>query len=478
LGIRSHRGGKPAAVVLALAIILFYYFALTVGEDLSDRGYIWPWLAMWGPNLLVGAIGLLLFRQLLRERPFPGTELAGRLGLGLWEAIVRRFRRRGHRAGLRPILGPVASLLAGIQKVPLGYLVDRYLLRQFLLFVVYGLAVAACVFVVGDLLQTADRYMKFRPPLSVIGEHFLYRTPAALYQALPIVVLLSAMLLFVTLGRNNELTALKAGGVSLYRVSAPILLLSLLITAGAFLFQEGILPALNQRGEEVDRVKIRGVRLLHLRKQTQLWFRSGSQRIFHIHLLDPEAKEMLGVTVFDLSPAFALGRRVDAAVARWQGGAWQFEKGVTRTFSLRGTDRAEPFERRSLPLAESFEDFMEIQKAPALMSYRELAGYVRKLEEGGHQVGKYLVELYGKQAFPFVNIIMVIVGIPFALHAPRAGRVIGIALAILLAIGYWLTYSLALALARLEVLPPLAAAWAANIVFAGLGLSLFLRVRT
>ena len=472
LGIRAHQGGKPAALILALAVILFYYIALTLGEDLGDRGYVWPWLAMWVPNLLVGGIGLLLFRQILRERPFPGTELAGRVSSHLIGLVARRTWRvpRSWRRG--------ADLFATLGRLPLGYLIDRYLLRQFLFFFVSGLAVGACVFVVGDLIDQADKYMKFRPPLSVLAEHFLYRTPAALYQAVPIVVLLSATLLFVSLGRNNELTALKAGGVSLYRVSYPVLVVSLFITGGAFAFQEGLLPGLNQRGEEVDRIKIRGQQLRHLQKQTQLWFRSGSDRVFHINLLDPAAQEMSGVTVFELDPTFNLRNRIDATTARWAEGAWQFETGVQRTFPRRGRDRAQTFERQAMILPESFQDFMEIQKSTKMMSYRELKGYVAKLEERGHRVGKYLVDLYTKIAFPFVNLIMVIVGIPFSLHSPRAGRVIGIALAILLAISYWLTDSLALALARLEVLPPLAAAWSANIVFAALGLTLFLRART
>ena len=474
LGIRTHKGGKPAALILALAIILLYYVGLTLGEDLGDRGYVWPWLAMWTPNLLVGAIGFLLLRQVLRERPFPGIDRVGRLWANRSGAVWKRTKSRTPRRGLSPFM----DLLVGIQKVPLGYLIDRYLLRQFLFFFVCGLSIGACVFVVGDLIEQADRYMKFRPPLGVLGEHFLYRTPAELYKALPLVVLLSATLLFVTLGRNNELTALKAGGVSLYRVTGPLLLLALLITGGAFAFQEGLLPTLNQRGEEVDRIKIRGQRLRHLQRQTQLWFRGGSNRIFHINLFDPEAQEMSGVTVLELSPSFGIERRIDAAVVRWENGAWRFENGVERSFPPGRRDRAEAFQRRSLSLPESFQDFMEIKKSPALMSYRELEGYVRKLEEGGHRVGKYLVELYGKLAFPFVNLIMVIVGIPFALHSPRSGRVIGIALAILLAIAYWLTHSLAVALARLELLPPLAAAWSANVVFAALGLTLFLRTRT
>jgi lipopolysaccharide export system permease protein len=88
------------------------------------------------------------------------------------------------------------------------------------------------------------------------------------------------------------------------------------------------------------------------------------------------------------------------------------------------------------------------------------------------------VQLYEKFSLPLVNAILALVAIPFALASPRSGRLIGIGLAIVIAASYWLVHSLALSFANLDLLPPLLAAWTANIVFAGLGLSLFLNART
>ena len=102
-----------------------------------------------------------------------------------------------------------------------------------------------------------------------------------------------------------------------------------------------------------------------------------------------------------------------------------------------------------------------------------------RLRESGHQVGKYLVQLYARLSFPLVHFIMALVGIPFALASPRTGgRVMGIGVAIVIAIGYWVVHSTALAFAQADLLPPALAAWTANIVFAGLGTALFLNART
>jgi lipopolysaccharide export system permease protein len=113
------------------------------------------------------------------------------------------------------------------------------------------------------------------------------------------------------------------------------------------------------------------------------------------------------------------------------------------------------------------------------MSFLELRTYVQKLQESGHQVGKYVVHLYSKLSFPLIHVIMALVAIPFALVSPRSGgRAVGIGIAIVIAVGYWVVHSMAISFAKADLLPPMLAAWTANIVFAGLGAALFLRART
>jgi lipopolysaccharide export system permease protein len=130
-------------------------------------------------------------------------------------------------------------------------------------------------------------------------------------------------------------------------------------------------------------------------------------------------------------------------------------------------------------MPEHIDDFIRVQDAPDTMSFLELRAYVAKLREGGHQVGKYLVQLYSKLSFPLVHVIMALVAIPFALASPRSGgRAVGIGVAIIIAVGYWVVHSVALALAQADLLPPALAAWTANIVFAGIGAALYLSAQT
>src|SRR6185295_17864959 len=101
--------------------------------------------------------------------------------------------------------------------------VNRYLSRQFLTLFCYGIALAAVVVIVGDLMTTLERYIRLKPGVGLIVMHFVYRTPPFVYQGLHLVMLMSTILLFAGLSRSNELTALKAGGVSLFRAGMPVL---------------------------------------------------------------------------------------------------------------------------------------------------------------------------------------------------------------------------------------------------------------
>ena len=151
---------------------------------------------------------------------------------------------------------------------------------------------------------------------------------------------------------------------------------------------------------------------------------------------------------------------------------------ITGEISADGKVQTVPFGWTALDLKDEIEDFIRIQKPVSTMSFREMKDYVGQLEAAGFQARKYLVELYSKLSFPLVNVVMVLVAIPFALHSPQGGRLFGIGLAIAIMAGYLVVHYVALAFARADLLPPLIAAWTANVIFFGIGASLLLRART
>jgi lipopolysaccharide export system permease protein len=382
---------------------------------------------------------------------------------------------RGALAGRR-----VAPESARVGRGPTDstHILDRYLIREFLAFVGIGLGVAAALYVIVDLGDTLNRYLRVKPPLLYIVEHFIYRLPAALHQGLPVIMLVATIFLFLSLSRFHELTAMKAAGISLYRVSAPVLLMGLSAAVSAMLFQELFLPRLNELGEEVDRVKIRGQLPRHLQSRQRLWLRSADSRFYRVELLSPQTNDLYGVTVLEVDRHFRLLNRLDARQAHWTDSGWELRDGAFREIEPAGTVQTVPFTLTALNLTEDIEEFTRIHKDFESMSYWELRDYVARLEAAGFQAKKYLVALYSKLSFPLVNLVMVLVAIPFALQSPRGGRLFGVGLAIAIMAGYLVVHYVALAFARADLLPPFVAAWTANVIFLGIGMSLFLRART
>ncbi|MFQ5896645.1 MAG: LPS export ABC transporter permease LptF [Candidatus Methylomirabilia bacterium] len=464
LGARSDRGGRAIALGGSLAIVVTYFILLTSLEGIALAQRMPSWLAIWAPNLLFTAFGVVLLSA-------PRVKLPRTWAQRLWS--LQSLGSRFIRAPGRPA-GPsrVSARALGSR------IIDRHMVREYLTYFAYGLGVGAVLILIATLLQKLDNFLVFRPPLRFIMEYLIYRIPTDLYQGLPVVTLVATIFLFLSMARYHELTALKAAGVSLYRIVLPILLLGLGVSAASVVFQETFLPVLNAKAREVDRVKIKRNLPRHLQRQTQLWYRSSDAGFFRIELLDPVGQVMDDVTVLQIDRDFRVRSRLDARRARWTPMGWEFREGLFREFGGGNQVEAVPFRTTTFALPEDLEDFTQLQTSPDEMSYAELRAYLEKLQASGHHVRKYLVKLYSKLSFPLVHLIIPLVAIPFALVAPTGGRIIGIGLAIVLTVGYWVVHSLAISFAKADMLPPLLAAWTANLVFAGLGASLFLRTRT
>jgi LPS export ABC transporter permease LptG/LPS export ABC transporter permease LptF len=480
LGARLHRGGRAAAAVGGIMLLLTYHL---LQQGLGGVHALRPWGGgRWAPVICFGLLGTALL--CLTGKPLParwsraGARLRA-LAPGWPSPLPSREHRQPRRAD-HAAAGGAAERRADDKwcRWRSTHVIDRYVLRQFALNVGCGLGVATAIFVVVDLLETIDRFLRHEPPLTAILEHYVYRVPAALHQALPIVVLVATVFLFVEVNRYHELTALKGAGMSLHRVSLPILLGAAALSAGSFAFQETVLPVLNARGDEVDRVKIKREPPRRLAVQRHVWYRGSESEFVRVDTLDGARRQMDGVTLVEIGPDFRLVKRLDAAHASWVAEGWQLDRAVVREFGPGGALRtvAATAPSRAVPL--SAETISRAQTPPAAMTYRELAGQVKLLRQRGQPVGTWVLHLHAKLAFPLMTTVLALVAIACAAPWGSGGRLLGAAIAVTIAIAYWGVNSIGLSFGRAELLPPILAAWTANIVFGGVGLVLFLRVRT
>ena len=336
---------------------------------------------------------------------------------------------------------------------------------------------AAAIFIVVDLVETLSRY---EPPLRAILQHFAYRLPAALYQALPIVVLTATVFLFMELEKHHELTALKAAGISLHRASLPILVLAGAVSVVAFVYQETAAPVLNAKGDEVDRVEIKKSSRPQSEPRLQ-WYRRSDSEFVRVGRLDRVKRLVNGVTLSEIDANFRLRKRLDVGRGGLDSGrAWNSDGACCASSAPDNTMRTDVAERDAgHVLGDSLKALGVMPTQPSAMTFMELRAYVRHLRERGQAVGAQVLYLHSKLSFPLMSLVLAVLAIACtARWRRRGGRLIGGAIAVVITVAYWVVNSGALSLGRVDLLPPIVAAWAATIVFAGIGVSLFVRTPT
>ena len=359
--------------------------------------------------------------------------------------------------------------------------VDRYILREFIK--KFGLVLVSIVgiYIIVDFFERIRMFLSNGASAGQVISYFLYQVPMIVSLLLPVSVLLGTLITFSTLSKNSEIAALRAGGVSLYRIAIPVLLLAAGISMFSFLLNEYVTPVTNQRVKRLVYVEVqkRGQQLTVFGRN-EIWYR-GRDGIYHFRHYDPETATLRGITIHYLDPGDgSVTRRVDAQRAVWNGQAWIFHNLLVTTFPAGGVPSLEKTAAMKADLPEEPKDFLVVQKSADEMGYGELRKYIGKLQSEGYDAARYRADLYGKTAFPFVSLILAVMGISFSLlRSERSGGIsLAITAGILIGFSYWIVFAVSLSLGRSGALPPLLSAWAANLLFGGAATIMFLKVRT
>src|SRR5215470_2114020 len=460
LGIQFKRGGRAVAAVGGIIVYLAHHVAQ---EGLGRIPMLRPWGGgYWVSTALFMLFGLVLLYFTVKPAPPAWRRMVTRLR-ALLLARLLFFRR--------PQGGPRRARSRRSRRQ--SSLIDRYLARRLLVYLGYGLATATAIFIVVDLVETLSRY---RPTLHAAVEHFAYRLPAALLQALPIIVLVATVFLFMELQRYHELTAFKAAGLSLHRVSLPVLAVAAAVSVGAFAFQETAAPVLTAKADEVDRVDIRKTAAPGSAPQLH-WYRRSESEFVRIGNLDRARRQVSGVTLIQTDAELKLIKRFDAAQAIWAPDGLQFGQSVLREFGRNDMIRTVWPIEQPVHLSDSLEA-LGAMPAPSAMTFMELRTYVRHLRERGQAVGTQVLHLHTKLSLPLMSLVLAFLAISFTARWQRGGRLVGAALAVVMVVAYSIVNSVALSLGRADLLPSIVAAWTAAIVFGGIGVALFLRAPT
>jgi LPS export ABC transporter permease LptG/LPS export ABC transporter permease LptF len=474
LGISSRRGGKSAGFVVTIALVFIYYFLSSTGIALAREGKVPVFAGVWAANILFAFFGLLLLRQ-IAAGGMVGTRLTAFFSRFKGTKLLspknepRKAERNPHERGRFPLI------------------LDDYVLREFLTTFALVLVSFVLLMLVFTFFELLGDIIRNRTPLVTVGEYLIDLTPSMIYNITPLGVLVSVLVTFGVLTRTNEFTAMKATGISLYRVMVPILVVSALFAVALFLFDESYLPGANRRQEALRSV-IKGRPAQTFLRPDQKWIFGKQEpgkpgRIFYYQFFDPEQDRFANLTVFEFNPEnFSLSRRIFASSAHWepQLQQWIFEHGWERRFDGEAVSSySEFFNVESYPeITERPQYFKKEALQSQEMTFGQLERYIRDLGQSGFDTKQLSVQLNLKLADPLVTLVMAVLAIPFALSMGKRGSLTGIAAAIGVAIAYWVVKGTFQALGNVNFLPTLLAAWSPDLLFGLAGAYLLLRTPT
>lgn len=351
---------------------------------------------------------------------------------------------------------------------------DRYITRSLLAPYSGALLIFVSLYIIVDLFANSDEWLRARMPLSMVVDYYLNLIPGLFVLVGPMALLLATLFGLGTLGKNNELTAMKAGGISPYRILLPLLLLSFLLSLFTMFINEVSVPGAARRTNELKRMRRARHPDSFIYQHVQLDGEAGN--IFYIESFDKKKMVLKGLQVLRYSSPGFLESRIDAEEAKWSEGQWILRQGFRKRYDERGNPVGKSEPLRILDIEETPQDFSVGERGGEELSFRELRKRLERLERRGFKPRRELVELHSKASLPLANLIIVLIGIPFALRTRRGGLMTGFGKALGIGLIYLAFFRLGQLLGR-EVLPPLIGAWLANAVFAAAGMVLIFRAR-
>lgn len=486
LGVSNRKDGRLASFAIGFGVIFVYYILLWTSRAATLSGHL-PAAAAWIPNVLMGAAGIVLL-----------VWRAGSADQPIRIAIPTFWRKPESPTGADARAGAPRGRIVVVIRVPhfnlpRPNLLDVYVSQSYLRVFALGFVGLLGIFYISTFMDLADKLFRGSATTGMLLRYFYFMTPQFVYYVIPMSALVATLVTIGVMTKNSELVVMKACGISLYRVAAPLLIFALVASGALFGLQEWVLAYSNRVADRLNRA-IRGYPVQSASLLNRQWIVAENGDIYHYDFFDPSRDQFTRLSMYHLDEgAWRLGtltsaRVVDLVRDRGDEGhgasVWRARDGWTRELSVsrrrdieRTSVKYDPFADRELML-EPPAYFKTEEPDADRMTYFQLRSYIDTLRASGFNAVPYMVQLQRKVAFPLVTLVMTLLAVPFAVTTGRRGAMYGIGIGIVLAIVYWLTMSVFAAVGAGGWISPLLAAWAPNILFGAAAVYMLLTVRT
>lgn len=341
-------------------------------------------------------------------------------------------------------------------------ILTRYLTREIIRHFCIILGVVVIIFLAVLFFEKIDSVLEAGVPATVAFWYFLFKIPQSVSYVFPIALLLAVLITFGLMSKHNELIALKSSGVSIFHLFKPVATLGVLSAVLLFLLSDIVVPTALTRANRIWLQEVKGVATFTGSK----WIK-GNHSFFKIGRYDPEGQVISGLTAYYLDDQQRFRRRMDAKRAEFEGGEWVLQDLLVQDFDP-GTEapKVSSYSRETVDIGLQPEQLLEITPETEEMSCKALWAVIQKMEAEGDDATRYRVDLQYKMAFPMVCLVMCLIGTAIAVRRKLKG---GLPIIVSYGIGitflYFITMSICVSFGYGGILPPVAAAWAAHVIF-------------
>ncbi|MGE5350445.1 MAG: LptF/LptG family permease [Acidobacteriota bacterium] len=345
-------------------------------------------------------------------------------------------------------------------------IIDRYFVKQFLQTLAFALVAFTLIFVIIDMMENLDDFIDQNVSYPIIFEYYVYFAPEIIRLMIPVATLLACLFTVGRMASQNELTAVKSSGVSLYRIMEPFIVTSLIISIFSIYFGGYVVPLANKGKVKIEQV--------YMKKElaaagTNIFFQDTRNRIVNIYYFDTQHSRASQVSIqeFDPKDLTHMTSRLDAVQMQYDSTkkVWHAFNGTKRTF-LPGGENVEKFSEIELPELHFLPvDVVTKQQKPEEMTLSELRDFYRNQARTGNDPTRTLIEYHSRFSFAFASLIVIFLGLPLSANKKRGGLALQFGLSLLFTFIYLGFMKISEAFGKNGVLDPLLTAWLANILF-------------
>lgn len=346
-------------------------------------------------------------------------------------------------------------------------ILDKYIIKELLGPFIFGICAFSSVFIGTSTLFKIAQYMtKYGASLYTVSRLFLYSLPGIVVLTFPMSMLLASLLAFGRLSGSSEITAMRSGGISFYRLAAPVMIVAFFVSIFAVAFNEFVVPQSNEAYNRIVRYEIEKNTTPKSQEHIVIKdMKDGNlERLTYARLYDERTATMNNVTIEEFDNGI-LSRVENAEKAIWQKDRWIMYNGVLHDLSGDGRmERTLRFDQQIMPINKNPTTISNEQKKPEEMTIKELRQQIRILNREFVKTTAYEVEFHQRFSIPMASFVFALIGTPLGLQPHRSSSSIGLGLSIIIIFIYYSIMTVTTAFGQGGVLPVFLAAWIPNIV--------------